>query len=264
MLWKRWFPVSGAAAQRQETDEPPERWVKQIREGDHELRNELIRRYRPYILKATSRFYRKYIDPERDDGFSVAMAAFDEAITHFSPDGGKMFLSFADTVIQRRLIDYTRKESRHASVVAFSAFETETEEGGEPFNPIEVRQAMEAYEETCAADERKLEIAELSDQLAHFGITFGDLVQCSPSHRDSREMLLEMGRKVAGSESMMAFIMEKRQLPVKELCLTEGVSRKTVDRHRKYLLAVCLIAYGSYPMLQEYIGLGPVGRREPS
>jgi RNA polymerase sigma factor len=249
VLWKKWLNSSSKSAT------VPEQWVDRIQNGEQDLRNELIRQYHPYILKTTSRFFRRYIDPQQDDAYSVALAAFDEAITGYSSQGGRLFLGFAETVINRRLIDYTRQESKHASNIPYSAFESEGEDGESTVNRVEVNQALEAYSEERSADERKMEIAALTEEMAIFGITFGDLVEHSPRHQDSREMLLRMGRRLATEEKMFHFLREKRQLPIKELCEAELVSRKTAERHRKYLIAVALIAYGTYPFLQEYIGL---------
>lgn len=243
VLWKKWLNASGAAS-RNPSDEPsPEEAVKRIRDGDDALRNDLIGRYHPYILKVTSRFLRRYVDPQRDDAFSIALAAFDEAISKFEPTSGRLFLGFAEKVITRRLIDYARQERRHDGVLPYSAFDRDDDEA--PMNRIEVAQAMEAYELSQAASTRKLEVEALTEELAAFGITFADLVRLSPSHQDSRDALLRLGTALSQDEAMVESLKEKRQLPVKELCAAHTVSRKTVERHRKYLIAVSLIASGA-------------------
>jgi RNA polymerase sigma factor len=266
VLWKKWLNSSGQTVRSLDgATQSPEYMVEQIQNGDEELRNELIRQYHPYILKITSRFFRRYIDPQQDDAFSVALAAFNEAITGYSPEGGRLFLGFSEKVINRRLIDYVRQESRHASVVPYSAFDTEVEDDSQSqMNHIEVAQALEAYDQKRSSDERKMEIATLTEEMAPYGITFNDLAQHSPRHQDSRETLMRMGRRLAQEESMFRILREKRQLPIKELCEAESVSRKTAERHRKYLIAVSLIAYGTYPFLQEYIGLDRYGKGETS
>lgn len=249
-------------AARASQEETPEQWVQMIHNGNDELRNEFIHRYHPYILKTTSRFFRRYIDPQRDDEFSVALAAFDEAITRYSPEGGRLFLGFAETVITRRLIDYIRQEKRHAAAIPYSAFDAESEDGDAPLNHIEVNQALDEYSRQMTADERRMEIASLTEELAVYGITFSDLVDHSPRHQDSRDTMLSLGKRLALNEKLIRILRDKRQLPVKELCETESVSRKTIERHRKYLIAVSLIACGTYPYLQEYIGLNRYGNRK--
>lgn len=252
VLWKKWVNASGYGS-RAPSEDYPDAMVVRIQNGEADLRNELIVRYHPYIVKITSRFYRRYIDPQRDDAFSIALAAFDEAITRFNPNSGRLFLGFAETVIRNRLVDYVRQESRHNGVIPYSAFDED--EGESPMNRIEVDQAMDAYERARSAEERKQEIASLTEELTAFGITFADLVRLSPSHQDSREALLRLGTALARDEGMVRSMKEKRQLPIKELCMAESVSRKTAERHRKYLIAVSLIASGNYPYLRQYIGL---------
>jgi RNA polymerase sigma factor len=260
VLLKKWLNSSSKTARSPDEVVKPELVVDQIQNGEHELRNELIRQYHPYILKTTSRFYRRYIDPQQDDAYSVALAAFNEAITGYSPEGGRMFLGFAETVINRRLIDHVRQESKHASSIPYSAFDSEVEDGENAMNRIEVSQAMDAYDQERSAEERKLEIAAFTDEIGAYGISFGDLVNHSPRHQDSRETLLRIGRRLAIEENMIHLLREKHQLPIKEICEAESVSRKTVERHRKYLIAVALIAYGTYPFLQEYIGMDRYGK----
>lgn len=235
--------------------------MENIQNGDSELRNQLIQRYHPYILKTTSRFFRRYIDPQRDDEFSIALSAFDEAISRYSPEGGRLFLGFAETVIRRRLIDYLRQEKKHAAAVPYSAFDTESDDGA-PMNRIEVTQALEVYNQELSADERRMEIMSLTEELAVFGITFADLADHSPRHQDSRRTLLSMGKRLALNDKLFHMLRDKRQLPIKDLCENESVSRKTIERHRKYLIAISLIAHGTYPYLREYIGLDRLGGEE--
>ncbi|MBP7348788.1 MAG: hypothetical protein KA965_08915, partial [Butyrivibrio sp.] len=42
-------------------------------------------------------------------------------------------------------------------------------------------------------------------------------------------------------------------LPVNEILVRAKVSRKMIDRHRKYLIATAMILDGDYPGLSEYL-----------
>jgi RNA polymerase sigma factor len=42
-------------------------------------------------------------------------------------------------------------------------------------------------------------------------------------------------------------------LPIKELLEVAEVSRKTLERNRKYIIAVAIIHNGPYPYLREYL-----------
>nr|WP_255570472.1 RNA polymerase sigma-I factor [Cohnella sp. CFH 77786] len=259
VLWKRWF-THAQASSSQDDGETTELRVAAIQEGDENLREALIIQYRPFIAKTASRFCRRFIDPDRDDEFSVALAAFDEAINRFSPEAGGRFIGFAETVITRRLIDHVRQEQRHSASVPYSSLADPDDDGEGVLSRIESAAALEIYERDLAAERRKAEIAMLSEQLAQFGIRFADLAEGSPRHRDSRLTLLGIGKRLAGNPALYQALLDKRQLPVKELCISESVSRKTVERHRKYLIAVSLIAGGPYPCLQDYINPEPGGK----
>jgi len=262
VLFKKWLKSAAGTERSPEDGRTPESLVEQIQSGDEELRNEFIRRYHPYIAKTVSRFFRRSIDPEREDAYSVALSAFDEAITRYSAEKGRLFLGFAETVMRRRLVDYVRQESRHAAVVPFSAFQAEGEENEGAANRVESAMAMDAYREQREAEDRRMEIAALAEELALFGIGFGELADLSPRHRDSRIQLQRIGRKLAQEDRLFRALKANRQLPVKELCEKAEASRNTVERHRKYIIAISLIAGGQYPFLRDYIGIDDTGKGE--
>lgn len=230
----------------------PEELVLRIQKGDLRIRNQFITDYQPYVAKVTSRFCKRYIDPARDDEFSIALAAFNEAINQFAMGAGRSFLSFAETVIRRRLIDYVRKEQRFQGQIPYSSFEVEDEEEN-VMNPVEVHQAIEQYENQRTVEERRSEILELDRVLGEFDIRFSDLVGASPKHVDSRIALLEIGRVLACDHQMMRILLGKRMLPIKELLECVHVSRKTLERNRKYIIAVALIYNGPFPHLRDYV-----------
>ncbi|MFC0214530.1 RNA polymerase sigma factor SigI [Paenibacillus chartarius] len=247
----------------------PEQQVVRIQQGDLRLRNQFIADYQPYVAKVTSRFCKRYVDPARDDEFSIALAAFNEAINQFAPQAGRSFLSFAETVMRRRLIDFVRKEQRFRGQVPLSSFEVEDDEDN-IINPVEVHQAIELYEKQRGLEERKGEIADFSRVLAEFGVSFTELAEVAPKHEDSRRMLLRIGHTLAGSSAMMRILVTKRTLPIKELLEQVDVSRKTLERNRKYLIAMALILNGPYPYLRDYLRIhdeedndadAPAGRR---
>ncbi len=238
-----------------EEEAPAELRIRAIQAGDEELRESFIAHYRPFIAKTASKFSRRYIDPNHDDEFSIALAAFNEAINRYSPESGSRFIGFAETVITRRLIDYLRQEQRHSAAVPYSSFtDSDAEaEGDSRLARMQNAAALEVYDRDREAERRREEIGMLSEQLSAFGIRFQDLVSSSPRHRDSRLALLRIGNLIAETPEMFRYLLHHRQLPVKEICKAASVSRKMVERHRKYLIAVSLIAGGPYPCLKEYI-----------
>jgi RNA polymerase sigma factor len=253
LLIKRLFGKSGAGGgARNGAQEPPESVVARIRAGEDQLRESFIADYRPYIAKSASRFCKRYIDPSRDDEYSIALAAFNEAIDGFDGNAGKSFLGFADTVIRRRLIDYVRKERRHARSLPMSVFENE-QSGESPLNAAETAGAMDAYVSERLSESRRLEIEALAERLAQCGISFADLADRSPRHADSRALLLGISASLARRPELLDVMERHGRLPIKELMECCRVSRKTLERNRKYIMAAALILSGDYPLLQSYL-----------
>lgn len=231
-----------------------EQKVIYIQEGDLKLRNQFITDYQPFVAKIVSRFCKRYIDPARDDEFSIALSAFNEAINQFSIEAGRSFLGFAETVIRRRLIDYVRKEKKFSQQVPYSSFEIEDDEDN-MVNPVEIHQAIEKYEAEKLSEQRRSEIIDLNHCLHEFGIEFSDLVDASPKHVDSREALFSIGLTIAQDSELMRMLLHKKMLPIKELLDLVNVSRKTLERNRKFIIAVALIYNGPYPCLRDYLQL---------
>ncbi|CAM4340474.1 RNA polymerase sigma factor SigI [Paenibacillus tarimensis] len=254
LMIKRFFVKSASTKAAERAHLSPESIVERIRLGEAGLRDTFIADYRPYIAKVTSKFCKRYIDPEKDDEFSIAMIAFNEAIEQFSPESGRSFLGFAETVVRRRLIDHLRKEQRHRMSVPISAFEKPEEEES-TVNPIEVSMAIEQYEQERQRERLQFEIEAFSKYLKTYDITFADLADKSPKHADSRSTLYRIGRLVASDEGLFGMLEAKRKLPVKELLDICGVSRKTIERNRKFIIAAALIVNGNFPHLQAYLKL---------
>lgn len=253
VLFKRF--LRGAAAAEAEVIEQklaPELIVARIRQGDELLREQFISDYKPYIAKTTSRFSKRYIDPTRDDEYSVALLAFNEAVNQYDARAGKSFIGFAETVIRRRLIDYVRKEQRHKATVPYSMFASDDDENA-AYNAIEAEQAIHDYENKRVQEERRQEIMQLNDDLMEYGITFGELVDLSPKHSDSRQMLIGIARTLAGEYELMNAMRSTQKMPIKELMERCGVSRKTIERNRKYIIAIALIMSGLYPYMHDYL-----------
>jgi RNA polymerase sigma factor len=252
VLFKKFLGKRQSPHPDSEDSQPPEKIVIRIQEGDLRLRNQFITDYQPYVVKVTSRFCKRYVDPARDDEFSIALGAFNEAINQFSAESGRSFLGFSEQVIRRRLIDYVRKEQRFSQQLPYSLFDVEDEEDN-VVNPVEIHQAIEQYEKQKGMEERYGEIIDLNRSLADFGIRFSDLVDASPKHDDSRQTLFAIGKQLSENAEYMRVMLAKRMLPIKELLDVVNVSRKTLERNRKFIIAVALIYNGAYPYLRDYL-----------
>jgi RNA polymerase sigma factor len=257
LMFKKFLGGRAAHTANDIEPESPEDLVVRIQDGDIKLRNQFITDYQPYIAKVTSKVCKRYIHPAQDDEFSIALAAFNESINRYAPGSGPSFLSFAETVIRRRLIDYFRKEQRSSGQIPLSSFDIEDDEEN-VINPVDIHQSIEEYEKELTNEERRREIQSLHLQLTSFGISFSELVDASPKHADSRETLIQIAKLLADNMELMQRLQTKKTLPIKELLDLVEVSRKTLERNRKFIIAVALILEGNYPYLEDYLHI-PAG-----
>jgi RNA polymerase sigma factor len=226
--------------------------LSRARSGDEEARNQLLKDYIPFVAKSASQATGRYIRRGQDDEFSVALAAFNEAIDRYDIERGSSFLSFSDTVIKRRLIDYFRSKQAKQKDLPFSDFEIQDEEEN-VINYVEVQKSVEAHHKQVESDARREEIMRFTQLLQGFEISMEELVDISPKHQDARENAIEVAKVIARDAELRSHLLTKRSLPLKSLMKHVSVSRKTIERQRKYIIAVSLILTGDFDMLQDYI-----------
>lgn len=220
--------------------------------GDSLAREKVLQDYRPFYLRVASSSCRKYLVLGRDDEASIAMIAFNEAIDSYNPEGGASFLSFAEIVIKRRMVDFFRRQSRRADEIPLSSFESEDNEDG-IIQKIESKEAHAVLQIQEEAEERREEIFRLDQLLSHYGIRFSELVKISPKHQDARDRALQVARIIVNDPELLAHLTSKKSLPLKELEERVVVSRKTLERQRKYIITLTLILIGDFYHLQEYL-----------
>lgn len=239
---------------RKKTDETSDlnELIRQIRNGDEDVRNQLLQDYIPFVAKSASQATGQYIRQGVDDEFSVALQAFNEAVERYDLTRGTSFLGFADTVIKRRLIDYFRSMSSKNKDVLLAQFDVEDDEDN-VINYVEVQKSMEAHVHLQEEQARRDEINRFTQSLSEFGISMEELVDVSPKHSDARQTAMQVARIIAMNPEMTAYLLEKKSLPLKALLSHVAISRKTLERQRKYIIAISLILIGDYDMMKEYI-----------
>ncbi|WP_042457373.1 RNA polymerase sigma factor SigI [Neobacillus dielmonensis] len=227
-----------------------EETVSLIQQGDQSLLNELIESYKPFIAKTVSSVCRRYIY-ETDDEFSIGLIAFNEAIEKYSPERGKSLLSFSEVIIKRRVIDYIRKQSKnqHISIDITSPSSEEESPGSVIVNEL----SLDDYNKKNDERLRKEEILRFQLLLASFDVNFSDLVENAPKHADARKNAIETAKLLVENQELKRILLEKKRLPIKQLEKLVDVSRKTIERNRKYIIAIALILSGDFVYMKEYI-----------
>jgi RNA polymerase sigma factor len=225
--------------------------LEPARRGDKQAREDLLRQYTPLVLRVGSQVSGRYLQVGRDEEVSVGLLALNEAIDRFDNGRGASFISFAEMVIKRRLIDYYRRQ-KGRSEIPMSELESEDDEGN-MLQHVEQQEAISRFAQEQEADDRKSEIIRYARRLTEFGIKFSELVEICPKHEDARERALEAARLVAKNPLFAEHMRTKKELPLKQLEDQVGVSRKTLERQRKYIIAVALIMLEDFYHLRNYI-----------
>ncbi|WP_034328119.1 RNA polymerase sigma-I factor [Alkaliphilus transvaalensis] len=218
--------------------------VSMIQQGNEIEKNRLIEEYIPFIQKNISQQVGKYVDIKNDDIYSVGLMAFNEAIDKYNKEKGS-FLSFAAIVIRSRIIDQLRKESKGLKEVYISQFSFEEDESS-----LDQFTAVESFENQL---EIKMDMATLIKQMEAFGVTLDDLLREAPKHLDTRIKAVEIGRYVYGQKDLKAKLMKTHNLPVTDLIRDLQVSKKILQRSRKFIIAVILILDSNLDTLKGYI-----------
>ncbi|WP_404451625.1 RNA polymerase sigma factor SigI [Virgibacillus necropolis] len=230
-------------------ERPLEEMITSAKEGDQDVQNYLLKMYQPYIAKCVSEVCKRYIDPKRDDEFSVGLFAFNEAIQTYSSEKGSSFLSFAKLVVKRKVIDYIRFVQKAPNTASLD--ETYDEEKME--NPAEIVAVNEKYQEEQEAWYRREEIADFKDKLWDYKLTLAELTEASPKHRDARESAIRTAKILYDDVSLREYVHLKKKLPIKDLVKRVDVSKKTLERNRKYILAIFIVLSEDYLYLKDYL-----------
>jgi RNA polymerase sigma factor len=223
--------------------------VLDIQNGSTYLKEELISDYKPFIAKTVSKVCKRYIC-ETDDEFSIGLIAFNESIEKYSPEKGSSLLSFAELIIKRRVIDFIRKESRQQQIVKLDLQQGDDDQVQ---NKYEVDASVESYHLKLEEEHRRDEILHYQTVLKQFDLSFQDLVENSPKHADARENAMLVAKEVVQNPEFKRILFEKKRLPMKDLEKEVAVSRKTIERNRKYIIAVSILMASDYLYLKEYV-----------
>lgn len=212
-------------------------YLNQARQGDTLAREKLLAQAKPFIQGTCAKVCGRSLEWGRDDELSIGLMAFNEAIDRFEDERKIPFLGFARLVIKSRLSDFFRREARHRHQPL------EYQVGDNAPVQMDTAQAWEKYLLEAEARERQEEVVEFQKELSLYDIGVGELVDASPKHRDSRENLLTVAKQVAEQPGLMEHLIRTRRLPIKELALSCGLHRKTIEKGRRYIIAMALLLH---------------------
>ncbi len=211
------------------------------------LREQFIYDYIPFITRVVSNVLHKYIDVKSSDEFCIGLSAFNEAIDSFDKTKQRIFLNFSEQVIRRRVIDYIKKDMKNNNVYPFTYFYNEYCNN---FEDMYVREDTFNYFENV---ENRHEIALFKQELSRFGINIEELDLCSPKHRDSKQLCIKIAKKLCSHDRLFSELCRSKRMPIRDLMKIVNVSKRTIERNRKFIIAVCLILKSNLTILQSYV-----------
>lgn len=198
--------------------------LDEAKAGNIKVRNTFIEENKNKIYRYTCFVCKRILKWENDDELSIALIAFNNAIDSF--DSGN-FNSYAKILIRNKLIDYFRKNSKNKacaniddSIIQNMNFQSE---------PVEDK------------IDKASQIKILSSLLESFNISFEDLTKSSPKHLDTRCELIKMCKDLSQNKNIVGLLYKKHTLPIKEILEIKDVSRKTLEKWRRYIIALIII-----------------------
>ena len=220
--------------------------IKKIKDGDVVLRNKFIDDFKPFILKCVYQLVGQKDNLAQCDEYSIALIAFNEAIEAYDLNKKTKFVSFSKQVIRRRLIDYLRSTKNNVTV-PFSYFNDHDS------NNFEEKYLYDEGSDYSSDFDFKEEIKDLELKMCEYKITIEDLIECSPKHRDTIYSCLNIANIIIEDKSLYEIFIRKKSLPYKELTERVNLCRRTLERNRKFIIAMVFVLKSDLEVLKKYI-----------
>lgn len=195
---------------------------------------ELVKEYRRSMLACASRTMNHFVT-EQDEEWSVTLQAFYQAVNSYEIGKGELW-PYASVIIRRRLTDYMRGLYRHKE-------EEQTE----------IPETIPAEENWPGEYTITDEIEAVQSELSGYGFSFFDLTEASPKSEKTRKKCAKAVACLLRDTAMIRELETSKVLPMKKLVWKSRVTAKTLERHRRYIIAAAVILRGDYPLLAEYL-----------
>ena len=217
---------------------------------DAQAADALVRQYLPFIKAETAKFLKRIPVEGKDDEFGIAMFAFHEAAMAYQSGRGT-FLKLAAAAIRNRLIDSQRMEQRHAGQISLDQTVDGDAEGRRLLETIDSGHDELAQRQSLGATQE--EIVEFARELKQYGLKLTDIAENCPK----QERTLAACHRVLSCAREHPVYLEQLtttgKLPIAALSAESGVERKTMERHRKYLVALLLAFTNGFEIIRGHL-----------
>lgn len=210
---------------------------------DPRAADSFIEKYLPFIRAEAAKFTGSRQD---EDAVSIAMFAFYEALMSYQSSRG-VFLRLAAKAIKNRLIDAYRKEQRHKDVISYHQDE------GDESPMLERIAAGDPIQDLTHREAARTELAHFAAQLHAFGLSLADVAGCCPRQERTLTACLTVLEYARAHPLIFDQLLQTKKLPVTELAQHTRVERKTIERHRKYLIAILLAYTNGFEIIRGHL-----------
>ena len=217
---------------------------------DTEAADSLIRRYMGFIRAETAKYLHRAPVEGQDEELSIVMLAFYEAILGYEKNRGA-FLSYASRGKRSRLMGHYRKERKHKKVI--SLYEPVQEEDSETMKIDHLEHPDNEIEKSHHRAATQDEIREFEKQLAEFGISFSDVADNCPRQERTLQACRRVLTAAREHPELLDELIRTKKIPAAALSDISGTDKKTMERHRKYLVAILLAFTNGYEIIRGHL-----------
>lgn len=212
-----------------------------------ENRSNFVEANKGFIYLTTSKLCKRHLSWENDEELSIALIAFNTACDKYEKTKGN-FYGFSKVIIKNALIDFFRRNKTSPNLIF------ENSDGN--LNYMDERNSINNYETKIENGFRVDEINLFSEELLRYKIDFNSLIDLSPSHKDTRDNLLNVAFLCSREESILSYLKIKKRLPTKEIIILTASNRKLIEKWRIYLISLILIfSNPEYVYLKSYLNI---------
>ena len=217
---------------------------------DPDAADGLIRQYIGFIRSEVVKFTHAAPEDGYEDELSIAMFAFYEAILGYERVRGA-FLPYAARAIRNRLVDAYRREKRHRNVASLHDPSTDGADRTLLETLPDTRDEIADLEARTASQQ---EIRTFGEQLGRYGIAFSDVADNCPRQERTMAACRRVLDYARSHQALLDRLVESGRLPIGELSAGSGMDKKTLERHRKYLVAILIAFTNGYEIIRGHLG----------
>jgi RNA polymerase sigma factor len=217
---------------------------------NNELFSDFVIKQKRFIIHCAFLVTHHYITIN-DDEWSIALIGFSNAVKSYHLEKGH-FLSYAELIIKRHLIDYYRSMNKYNLELSVnpSIFEIKPDSSDDNIGlKIEISKKIIAKTDSSI----KFEIESISTIFQGYNFNFYALSKSSPKSKKTKAGCKQAILLILNDEDIMNELYETKRIPLKKIQKNTNLPRKLLERHRIYIIAAIVILSGEYPYLAEYI-----------